>query len=76
MNRNPSTPRFSGLDRSETNLHFKMWSALLFLILVTLYIAVCEEEKGSDNSSNTTPEKELSVFEKNYIVIPKWMLKL
>ena len=37
-----------------------MWSALLFFILTTASIAVCEEEKGSNNSSNATPEKELS----------------
>lgn len=48
-----------------------MWSALLFFILTTASIAVCEEEKGSNNSSNATPEKELSAFEKNYIVVSK-----
>lgn len=48
-----------------------MWSALLFFILVTVSVAVCEEEKGSNNSSNATPEKELSAFEKNYIVVSK-----
>ena len=55
----------------KETLHFKMWSALLFFILVTVSVAVCEEEKGSNNSSNATPEKELSAFEKNYIVISK-----